>query len=307
MTTQTFIAPYYRLYELPWSPTEDVERRFRVVVRNVLIFFLIIGLIIPFLPLPERSQMPASEISDRAVKLLIEKKLPPPPPPKTEEPKPEEKPKPVEAKPKPEPPKDDARKKAEKAIKALDELAALRDNAVIDKAQQMKNLTAAVNEQTRSERSLITSKVGVGSGGINTANMSRGYGGGTGALSGRDTTQVTSTLGSTNGRPEVQRSGSGKSARSQEEIALVFDSNKGAIYSIYARALRENPSLKGKVVFELSIAPSGEVLSCKLTSSELNDEELEKKLVARVKLFKFPAHDVEAITVTKPIDFFPSG
>src|SRR4051812_1939208 len=100
MSTQTFIAPFYRLYELPWSPTEDVERRFRVVVRNVFIVFLIIGLIIPFLPLPERSQVKVSDISDRAVKLLIERKLPPPPPPKTEEPRVEDKPKPVEAKPK---------------------------------------------------------------------------------------------------------------------------------------------------------------------------------------------------------------
>jgi TonB family protein len=307
MATQTFIAPYYRLYELPWSPTEDVERRFRVVVRNVLIAFLIVGLIIPFLPMSERSEMQAPQISDRVVKLLIEKKVPPPPPPPVakEEPKPEkekEKPKPVEDKPKP-----DARKQASKALAVFDELAALRDTSVIDKAQQTKNLTAAVGEQS-SDRSLVTSKVGVGSGGINTAAMSRGYGGGTGALTGRDTTHVTSNVGGGDGRSEVKRtSGSGKGARSREEVELTFDKNKGAIYSIYARALRDDPGLKGKVVLEITISPTGEVLNCVIVSSELNNPDLEKKLIARIKLFRFEPRDVESLTLTKPIDFFPAG
>ncbi|HTE41029.1 MAG TPA: AgmX/PglI C-terminal domain-containing protein [Steroidobacteraceae bacterium] len=301
------MAPYYRLYELPWSPTEEVEARFRRIVRNVIIFFLVIGLIIPFLPMPEKSQYAAPALPDRVVQLLIEKKPPPPPPPPPkDEPKPEaEKPKPVETKPKPEPPKPDARQKASKALAVFDELAALRDQSVIDKAQA-KNLSAAVNEQSRSDRSMITSKVGVGSGGINTASMSRGYGGSTGELTGRDTTQVSSTLGSADGRGEVRRtSGSGKGARSREEIELTFDKEKGAIYSIYARALRDNPELKGKVVLEITIAPTGEVLNCVVVSSELNNPELERRLISRVKLFRFAARDVETVTLSKPIDFAP--
>ena len=50
---------------------------------------------------------------------------------------------------------------------------------------------------------------------------------------------------------EAQRSGSSaKAARTREEIELVFDKNKSAIYSLYSRALRENPALQGKVVLE---------------------------------------------------------
>lgn len=301
------IAPYYRLFELPWSPTAEVEERFRKYIKRVLIVFLLFGLIIPFLPKVDRSRLAAPSVPDRVLKLVVQQKLPPPPPPKVEkEPEPE-KAKPVETKPKPEPPKEDARKKASKALAVFDELAALRDSSIIDKTQA-KNLSNAVGEQTRSERSLITSKVGAGSGGINTANMSRGYGGGSGALTGRDTTLVTSNLGSADGRSQVQRtSGSGKGARSREEVELIFDRNKGAIYALYSRALRDNPDLKGKVVLEITIAPSGEVLDCKIASSELHDPDLERKLTARVKLFKFEARDVEAITLTKPIDFFPAG
>lgn len=309
-----FIAPFYRQYELPWSPTEDVERRFRVTLRNALIVFAIFAVIIPFLKAnPPKATKEA--LPDRVVQLVIEKRLPPPPPPppkeeekpKLEEEKPKVEPKP-DPKPKPEPPKPDARKKAEKEAAVFDAFADMRDSAVIDKAQQMKNLTGAVNEQTRSERNLLTSKVGQGSGGINNAALSRGYGGGAGSLTGRDTTQVTSGLGSTEGRGDVRRtSGSGKSARSREEVELTFDQNKGAIYAIYTRALRENPDLKGKVVLEITIAPSGEVINCVIVSSELNNPELERRLVSRVKSFRFQARDVESLTLTKPIDFFPSG
>jgi len=93
---------------------------------------------------------------------------------------------------------------------------------------------------------------------------------------------------------------------SQEEIALVFDRNKGAIYALYGRALRDTPDLQGKLVLEFTIAPSGEVTDCHIVSSELKNAELESKIVARVKLFRFEAKDVAAITTTKPIEFVPT-
>jgi periplasmic protein TonB len=304
----TGIAPYYRLYELPWSPTEEVERRFRVILRNSFIVFALLALLITLLPAPEKKLVRAPEIPDRIVKLVIEKKPPPPPPPPKIEPK--ETPKPVEKiEPKPVPPKPDARQKAQNSglLKLQDQLADLRDNAVLDKAAMTKNLSGKVGETTSSERSLITSKVGGSSGGINTAALSRGYGSGAGSLTGHTTTQVTSSTLAAQADDGVRRgSGSTKAARSREEIELIFDRNKGAIYALYSRALRDSPELKGKVVLELTIAPTGEITQCRIVSSELNNEELERKLVARVKSFRFEARDVETITTTKPIDFFPA-
>ena len=302
------LAPYYRLYDLPWSPTEEVERRFRKVVRNAFIVFAIFAILIPLLPVRERDLAKAPDIPDRIVKLVLEKKIPPPPPPpKIEEKKPEPEKK-VEA-PKPPPPKPDARERAQNAglLKLQDQLADLRDNAILDKAAQTKNLTGKIGEETRSERSLITSKVGTSSGGINTASLSRGYGGGAGSLTGHNTTQVSSSTLAAQGTNKVERgAGSGKATRSEEEIALVFDKNKGAIYALYTRALRDKPDLQGKVVLELTIGSDGAVTRCEVVSSELNDPELERKLVARVKLFRFEAKDVGTITVTKPIDFVPA-
>ena len=45
---------------------------------------------------------------------------------------------------------------------------------------------------------------------------------------------------------------------------------------------------------------------CRVVSSELKDPELESKIVALVRLFRFEPRDVDAITTTKPIDFFPA-
>ena len=136
--------------------------------------------------------------------------------------------------------------------------------------------------------------------------MSRGYGTGAGSLSGHNTTQVTSTVLDKQAEDGVRRGSGNKATRSEEEIALIFDRNKGAIYSIYTRALREKPDLRGKLVLELTIAADGSITRCEVVSSELNDPELERRLVARIKQFRFEAKDVGSITVTKPIDFFPA-
>jgi protein TonB len=301
------LAPFYREYDLPWSPTEDVEQRFKKILRIVLAIFVVLAILVTLLPVPPQTKAKAPDIPDRVVQLLIEKKPPPPPPPPPEVKKPEVKPEPVKVEPKPRPVQD-AREKAKNTglLKLQDQLADLRDNTVLDKAAMTKNLTGKVNETTSAERSMITSKVGASSGGINTASLSRGYGSGAGSLEGHNTTQVTSTVLSAKLDDSVRRGGSGKASRSEEEIATIFDRNKGAIYSIYTRALRDKPELKGKLVLELTISPTGEIIKCDVVSSELKDPELERKLVARIKLFRFEARDVGTITVTKPIDFFPA-
>jgi TonB family protein len=153
---------------------------------------------------------------------------------------------------------------------------------------------------------MITSKVGAASGGINTASMSRNTGGS--ALVARATTAIKSPVESVGqSAGGARRTGtSGKASRSREEIELVFDKNKGSIFALYNRALRMDPMLEGKLVLRLTIAPNGEVTFCEIVSSELDNPELERKLVQRIRMFRFAARDVEAITTTKPIDFFPA-
>jgi len=309
------MSAYYRNYELPWTASEEERQRLRRLLAICFVITLLLSVLFPLLPIPEREGQETETVPPRLAKLVLERKAPPPPPPPPPpkvDPVPQlpEQPVPQVTQPVPQPdPVQDARRKAAQAglLPFQDQLAALRDSAVLDKAGQTKNLAGKAGEATRAERSLITSKVGSGSGGINTASLSRGYGGGAGSLSGHETTQVSSTLASGLGANDnVRRGGSNKASRSEEEIALVFDRNKGAIYALYTRALRQNPNLQGKLVLELTISPEGQITRCEVVSSELNDPELERKLVARVKLFRFEAKDVGAITVTKPIDFFPA-
>jgi protein TonB len=75
---------------------------------------------------------------------------------------------------------------------------------------------------------------------------------------------------------------------------------------LYTRSLRKDPGLQGKVVLRMTIEPSGEVSMVEIVSSELGDAELERKLVQRIKMFRFDDKDVARLTTTKPIDFFPT-
>ena len=294
----TTLAPYFRLWNLPWTPREADEQRFWKVLRIALIVMVLFGVLLPLLPVPERDLNKREEVPERFVKLLIDHPKPPPPPPPPPKPKPD-----LAKVDQTKPP--DPQKKAQQAINRLkDELADLRDQF---RPEDLAKTREVDIKDASSERSLITSKVGNASGGINTANLSRGYGGGAGPLGTHDVARIGSPNGIDAGRGGAQRSGTGgKAARTREEIEMVFDRNKSAIYAIYNRALRDTPDLQGKVVLQLTIAPWGEVTDCRLLSSELKDTELERKLIARIRLFKFEEKDVEALTATKTIDFFPA-
>ena len=320
--------PYYREFELPWSTGAGQDAKFRRLLAIIFAATLLLGVIWPWLPTPAEDPYEVEEISPRIAKLLLEYK--PPQPPKAREPEPEPEPvvpdpsvrplpqQVVETPPErvderaPEPPPVDtrqlARERAEAALLPFaEDLAALTDNDLVEKVGDNRPLTTSVGEAARNERSMITSKVGAASGGINTASMSRDTGGR--GLGVRATTQVESpvaAVGETTAGGTRRSGTSSKASRSREEIELVFDRNKGAIFALYNRALREDPTLQGKLVLRLTIAPSGEVTFCEIVSSELGHEDMERKLVQRVKLFRFEAKDVESVTTTKPIDFFPA-
>jgi protein TonB len=299
------LTEYYRSYDLPWELDPEDQSRLRRLVTGGLLLLLLFGVVLPFIHLPKLTEAPSEAVPERLARLMAEEKPKPPPVVEQPKPKPETKPVPV---PKPVDKTAEARKKAQNSglLKFQDELADLRQNVDLTPLGQTKNLQGAVGQDSHAERSLIASKVGGASAGITTANASRGFGTGAGSLTGHDTTAVSSRIVAAGGGVSVSKGGSGKPSRSQEEIALVFDRNKGAIYALYGRALRDTPDLQGKLVLEFTIAPSGEVTECHVVSSELKNADLESKIVARVKLFRFEAKDVAAITTTKPIEFVPT-
>ena len=317
------LAPYFRQYELPWE-VEDSDVFFRKLWLALLVACLLIGTIIWLIKLPEQPVDVQASVPPRLAKIMIEREIPPPPPPPVIEPEKQPeitRPEPDRVRPQEKPDlarTQNARERASKAglLAFEDQFKDIREqfDTTKETLEQTANTMGEENGPSKAERSLITSKVGTASSGISASGASRGFGGGSGNLGGVSSTRVQVPFGGSGagsavagGGDGVTRSGrSGKASRSREEIETVFDRNKGAIYALYGRALRDQPELQGKVVLEFTIAPSGDVTMCRIVSSELNSTELERKIVARVRLFRFEAKDVETITTTKPIDFFPA-
>src|ERR1700676_3019248 len=217
----TALPPYYRRYDLPWSPSEEMERRFRVILRNLTIVFGILAVLMPFLPRHERV-VNTESLPERVVQLVQE---PPPPPPPPPPPKPE---KPVEkapVQPKPVVPVD-PRVKAAKTAQVFDQLAELRD-VDLDKFAKNQPKTTDPGDVSVVSRNIISSKVGGTSGGIS-APTSSGLAAGSGSLRGFNTAQVKDPNLGASGQA-TRGGGSGKASRSADEIALVFTKNKGAI------------------------------------------------------------------------------
>jgi len=315
---------------LPWSDNES-DRKLVAYVLISLIVCTLFFVIVQFLPRQEIKEKNLEDVSPRLAKLIIEhqkKPVPPPPLPQAKKKEiPKAKPKPVPKKAeKPEPrkavprkapsPKPDraavARRQAQQHITEIqDALADLRDMDVASSIERNKPVRTKTGssgskiDNSANTTAVIAARASKGSGGINTSRLSRATG--NSRLKGRQTTAVTSTLANGGGARRGSRSGgSGAPSRPYEEIELVFQKNKGSIFSLYSRALRRDPSLQGKVVLELTISPAGRVTNVRIVSSEIKNARLLQQLKARVRLFRFQPRNVDTLIVKYPIDFLPT-
>ncbi len=307
---------------LPWSASTEEDRRFTRFLRNGLIAFAVLGIAVALIPVPELTREQAERIPPQLAKVILEKK---------ELPKPEPKPKPVkkkklqekkaekkkpelEKKPEPKPAVKEkppaakvelAREKASNSglLQMQDDLLAMRES--INVAEVSSGQLAASAAPAKSvDRSLISDRSRTASGGVNTGKLSRDTGGV--ALAARETTRVESTQASGAAREVAKKVQREKSARAEGAIRSVMEANKGAIYAIYNRALRRDPTLQGKVTVQLVIEANGTVSGIKLVGSELDSPDLERKLLARIRLINFGAANVEKTTLNYSIDFLPS-
>jgi protein TonB len=326
--------------QLPWALTNEDQRFKKILLVLLLVFF---GLAIPisYVTLPELTRAEKEALPPQLARVLLEQQTLPPPvvePPKVEEKKPEDvKPEPkkvdepVVAKPPEKTPvktnqrpssepvdrpasKDvavaEARERAGNSglMQFKDDLAEMRDTLQTSAIETAATTTTNSGGQAATvDRAMITSGVTKGSGGINTAGLSRDTGGT--ALSGRETTRVKSGLAEgakKSGQATAGNSnGAGGAARSEEEIRKIMEQHKGAIYSIYNRALRQNAALEGKMVVKIVIDPSGKIVEASLVSSELGDKDLEAKILQRIKLISFPSSNVARTTLNQTFDFLP--
>jgi periplasmic protein TonB len=306
------LGPHYRSYGLPWEIDPQEQQRLRRLLGWGLGVIVLLGLVLPLIHLPPITEA-TTEVPDRLARLMVQPQVKPPPPVVQPKPKAETKPvpkpvaKPVET-PKPVDRTAQARRRAQNEInKIQDDLADIRQQMDPSTLGQTKNLQGAVGADTHADRSLIASNANAGSGAyVTTASASAGFGSGAGSLTGHQAELVTSRIAQAATAEHVTHGTSGRASRPEEEIARILDRNKGAIYALYERVLRQQPDLQGKLVLEFTIAPSGEVTECHVVSSELHSPDLERLIVARVKLIQFDPMNVAAITTTKPIEFVPT-
>ncbi len=166
------VVTNFRVFDLPWTPSVEEERRFRRVLGAALGLFIGFSVVIPFLPDTPRTPAMAPAVPERIVEFILEQPKPKPKPIEVVPPKPVEVPQ-VEARverPVPVPvvksePKPDPRKKAAASglLAMSDQLAELRDLDVKPNVDA-RSLNAGAGERTRVDRSILTAKVGSGSG-----------------------------------------------------------------------------------------------------------------------------------------------
>lgn len=307
MTAFVGVVSNYGDLALSWTPENKHDHKFRVITWIVLTLMVTTGIVMSIVDLPEEERRAQPVVSERVAQFIIEKEKI-----KEEIPKPAPKPeikKKLKEKPKIKKPvtkkQEQARSVAEKSgVLALkEELSGLMDTSELS-SMLPSNLSRAPSKSsgaaTFSKDKLVASAAN-GSGGIN----SDEYTGEISATQLADHTisKVRQTLGSSaKSKKDASRKGN---VRTREDIAIVFDQNKNRLYSSYNRARRKDPGLKGKIVLEITIAPSGKVIKVKIISSELNNVKLEKRIVSRIKAFNFGAKKVKTITVTYPIEFLP--
>lgn len=289
---------------LPWVESAN-DRRFKQILIIFVVVFSLISAIVPFLPVPEIIQADLKTVSPHLSRLIMEKKKQPPPPPPIPEANVPEKNIPVKKSEKLDKKEVAYKKAASSGLVALsNELAELRESfdfSMLDAKPLIKSV--AVKKQSF-DQDLITAKATSSSSGIAVDKATTLTG--TAKLSERSTTKVTSDIADKISATRKSATSGKKISRGESEIEQVFQKNKGAIYNLYNRALRKDPTLGGKVIIELTINAQGKVVQCHIISSELNDPGLERKIIARVKMFQFKPADVLETTVKYPIDFLPS-
>lgn len=324
-------AASYPSLALAWQPKNKHDKPFILFALFILVLFLGTGLFFSSVNVPKEERRATIDIPDRIAKFILDKPEPvvkPAPKPKLKKikkPKPEPAPKPGVKREKPKKTikltkkQEVARKKAgESGLLALSaELSDLIDTSSID--SMVGNPIKKSGKQTQIasvDTGILMTGSTEGSGGVKPEKHLLKIVGTTkldseqGAMARK---LITARAEEDSVKPDPVDSAKKKvkkarvgNYRSEEDIAYIVDKNKSRLYRIYRRARRSDPGIQGKIVLEITILPSGEVESVRVTSSELQNAKLEASIVARVRQFDFGAQNVKTVTITYPIEFLPS-
>jgi hypothetical protein len=303
---------------LPWMRNSEEDRRFRKSLTTALAVSALFALLVSWFQLPPPQIAARPELPERLTRLIVEqKKQPAPPPVQVAAVAPQKLAEPPKA-PKP---KDGPGQGPSKGpgVGPGSGILAFRDQLAFTQNQNLSRLGAQAHLAPGAvpagpvERAMLTTNAPGSSGGINLAELSRnvsgGGGGGGGNIAGVQVARATSTIAGGGGGSRGEKVGNGGPgpARTDEEIQIVFDRHKSALYRLYNRELRVDPTLKGQMVLRIRIEPDGSVSLCELQASDMRAPQLAAQVVERVRGFDFGAKEVPAVTILYPIDFLPAA
>lgn len=309
----------YKNIALNWQPDGSESRQFNRILLAAIVLTLGFAGVISWVKVPETTWEQRTKVPDRVANYIAQqpKKIEPP----IELPKPKPVPKPQPVQPKTEvtvsrqnpgnidsnKPLTNTEQKAravaqQSGLLALSaEMDELRDTSTVNQNLRARLNTAVPNEAAthKLEPSAVTGQAAT------VIDQDKVVGNvQTTELQTRDVQSITTATEKANIADAQAIKGNG--GRGVSDVGTVFNKNKASLYALYERERRKNSGLKGRILFQLTIEPSGKVSSVKVVSSELNNPELEARILARIKLFVFAPAAGETVTVTYPVEFIPS-
>ncbi|MCI2284446.1 AgmX/PglI C-terminal domain-containing protein [Colwellia sp. MSW7] len=317
---------FQRFYDL-FKPNEQ-DKKFTIILVSLFALYFIIAVIVSFVEQVEIPREVKEQIPVQLAKIVLkEKQLPLPEKPK--EPIIKEKPidkkadeKVAEIKKEKvqespiQPPQLTIEKRRELAkekaktsgLAAMkDELFAMREAFVMTPSNQS-TLNATKSSEVKIKRKLLTSQVNKQASSLSAAKTSTVVN--SDKLSTRNTQQIrlseTEIAANTDVLVEEQLSMQKSEQRSELSLRRTLESHKARLYARYNSALRKDPFLQGKVVFEIEIQANGKISHIDIKSSKLNNPKLERQLLVILRSITFPAENVGIVKTIWAIDFLPS-
>ena len=281
------------------------DKYFVRILLALMVIYLVFGLAVPYIERVEVPREVKEQVPPQLTRILLKEKVIPPPE-VIEEIKAEK----IEEEPKelPKNKREVAKQKAKTTGLAAmkDELFSLRD------AFKVKPTSGDLIKEKSSDAEKVQRKLLSAKANEQSQNMTAAKAGNT-VKSDVLSTHTTQTvrlaeeeiLADSIGSSESNDSESLANIRSEMKLRQTLEANKARLYSSYNRALRKNPFLKGKVLFEIEIQPNGSVSQVLIQSNELDDKKLERRLMLLLKSIDFGVEDVSVISTIWAIEFLP--
>ena len=323
------MPPAVNTLYLPWSDAPQSvmatqQRMFQLWLYRLLAVLVLAGIIVPLVPVPKETYRPRVVATTHLTRMIpaplpvLALKKPEVKPPKPQLPAAPQ----AEAKPAAKPAATPAPKAVAPApITAEQKAAEARQRAnnsgvlqFQDQLQAMRELVKAAPVQTQlstggDKAEAVVRNVLGRSRAAAPASAAAQLGGAVGvvALPGQAVSEVVpaQALAEANNQYTGGMGASREVGRSDAEIRRVMDSNKGAIFSIYNRALRTQPLLRGKLTIQLVIGADGGIASATIVASDLTDADLQARLLSRIRLINFGDAAVAATTLNYSFEFLP--